>query len=81
MEFLATELFLKEFEKIKDKPTKDRLIKQIEKILKNPDIGKPLRHDLKGERTVHMKSYRIIYKMENKSITFLRFEHRKEVYK
>jgi mRNA interferase RelE/StbE len=81
MEILASETFLKEFEKIKDKSTKDKLIKHIDKILENPNIGKPLTHDLKGERSVHIKPFRLIYVCENDKITLLRFEHRKEVYK
>jgi len=81
MEIFATELFLKEFEKIRDKATKDKVIKQIDKILENPEKGKPLSYNLKGERTLYVKPYRIIYKIENQVITLLRFEHRKEVYR
>ena len=81
MEISATELFLKEFEKIKDKSTKDKLIKHIDKILENPEIGKPLTHNLKGERSVHIKPFRLVYTFENDKIVLLRFEHRKEVYK
>jgi len=81
MEISATELFLKEFERIKDKSTKDKLIKHIDKILENPEIGKPLTHSLKGERSVHIKPLRLIYTFENDKIVLLRFEHRKEVYK
>jgi addiction module RelE/StbE family toxin len=81
MEILAAEDFLKEFERIKDKSTKDKLIKHIDRLLENPDIGKPLTHDLKGERSVHIHPFRLIYSVEGDKITLLRFEHRKEVYR
>lgn len=81
MEILAAEDFLKEFEKIRGKSTKDKLIKHIDRLLENPSIGKPLAHDLKGERSVHIKPFRLIYSVEGDKITLLRFEHRKEVYK
>lgn len=81
MEISATEIFLKEFEKVKDKSTKDKLIKHIDKILDNPEIGKPLTHNLKGERSVHIKPFRLVYTFENDKIVLLRFEHRKDVYK
>jgi len=40
-----------------------------------------LRYDLKGERTVYVKPYRLIYAYQETVLYLLRFEHRKEVYK
>jgi addiction module RelE/StbE family toxin len=77
---IPTEKFEKEFKKIKDKGLKEKLKKQIVKIIENPDFGKPLRYNLKGERTVYVKPYRLIYKVEGDKLILLRFEHRKEVY-
>ncbi|MDF2425179.1 MAG: type II toxin-antitoxin system RelE/ParE family toxin [Nitrosopumilus sp.] len=73
--------FRKEVTKIKDGKLKEKLQKQIENIMDSPELGKPLRHDLKGERTIYIKPYRLIYAYQGTVLYLLRFEHRKEVYK
>jgi len=78
---ITTVEYEKNTKHIKDKETKERIKKQIKKLIENPEIGKPLRHDLKGERSVHIKPFRLIYTFENDKLILLRFEHRKEVYK
>lgn len=79
VEVIYTEKFEREFKKA-DNSIKQQAVKQIDKIITDPETGKPLRYDLKGERTVYVKPYRIIYSFFNDTIHFLRFEHRKEVY-
>jgi hypothetical protein len=54
---------------------------QIEKILDNPEAGKPLRFVLKDERSVYVPLYRPIYAMQGEMLYLLRFEHRKIVYR
>ena len=73
--------FKKEVTKIKDNKIKEKLQKQIQNIIECPELGKPLRYDLKGERTVYIKLYRLIYSYQGTILYLLRFEHRKEVYK
>lgn len=72
--------FLKETKKL-DNTLKIKL-KKIEKILENPEIGKPLKY-LRGERTVYVRPFRIIYSyiVSQDELVFLKFEHRKDVYK
>ena len=79
VEVIYTEKFEREFRKI-DASVKQQAVKQINKIIANPEIGKPLMYDLKGERTVYVKPFRIIYSFFNNTIHFLRFQHRKDVY-
>jgi addiction module RelE/StbE family toxin len=79
VEIIYAEHFKYDFKKA-DKSVKDKALKQIDKIITNPEIGKPLRYDLKGERTVYVKPFRIIYSYFDNTLYFLRFEHRKEVY-
>lgn len=79
-EVILNTTFEEEVKKIKDGLIKERIRKQIVRIVKNPEVGKPLRFDLKGERTVYLKPYRLIYKIDGYKLTLLRFEHRKEVY-
>jgi mRNA-degrading endonuclease RelE of RelBE toxin-antitoxin system len=79
VEYIFTEKFEREFKKA-DNSIKEKARKQIRKIIEEPEIGKPLRYDLKGERTVYVRPFRIIYSFSNGTIYFLRFEHRAEVY-
>lgn len=78
---VTTDKFERDVKKIKDKRLKERLEKQISKVIKNPRFGKPLRYDLRDELTVYIKPYRLIYKMEKDKLILLRFEHRGHVYK
>ena len=79
VEIIYTEKFEKELKK-SDNSIKQIAIKQINKIIETPEIGKPLRYTLRGERTIYVRPYRIIYSFSNNTIYFLRFEHRGEVY-
>ena len=78
---VPTDKFEDDVKRIKDKGLKERLQKQINKISENPNFGKPLRYDFKGEKTIYVKPYRLIFKIEGDKLILLRFEHRKEVYK
>ena len=79
VDIIYTDKFEKEVKKL-DSSIKSKVIKQIKKIIQKPDIGKPLRYDLKRERTIYVKPYRIIYSFNHEAIIFLRVEHRKSVY-
>lgn len=72
--------FEKQFKKIKDRAVQDKIEKQIKKIKSNPNFGKPLRYDFKGERTIYVKPYRLLYTVEGDKLILLRFEHRNHVY-
>ncbi len=78
---VSTDSFKDDVKKIRDKSLRARLEKQIEKVADNPNFGKPLRYGLKGEWSVRVKPYRLIYKVEGDKLLLLRFEHRKEVYR
>lgn len=59
------------FSRIKDKTTKEKILKQIAKIRENPEIGKPMKYTRKGTRELYIKPYRLSYsysKEENKVI-------------
>ncbi len=73
--------FRREVTKIKDSKLKEKLQKQIQNIIENSELGKPLRYNLKCERTVYVRPYRLIYSYHGTVLYLLRFEHRKEVYK
>ena len=80
-EVIWTKKFERELRKLRDKTIKKRVKEQIEKILDNPETGKPLRFALKGERSVRVSPYRLIYAVQGATLYLLRFEHRKVVYR
>jgi len=57
-----------------------KLKDQINKILENPSVGKPLKYK-RGERTIYIKPFRVIYAVYGNELILLKFEHRKKVYK
>lgn len=79
VDVLYTETFAHTLKRL-DSSIKEKTIKQIKKIIENPTIGKPLRYNLKGERTIYVKPFRIIYSYQNNVIYLLRLQHRDEVY-
>ena len=64
------------------KNIKKRLRKAIEERLgSNPGkYGEPLKRGLKGYRKLRVGDYRVIYKVEKKTVIILKIGHRKEVY-
>ncbi|MBI1969841.1 type II toxin-antitoxin system RelE/ParE family toxin [Candidatus Woesearchaeota archaeon] len=72
--------FLKVISKIKHQEVKEKIKKQIEKIIDNPEIGKPMRYNRKGTREVYIAPYRLAYAYipsEHKLI-FLEIYHKDE---
>ncbi len=69
----------------KKNPVLEKAIRnKIEQILENPQHFKPLRHDLTGEKRVHiMKSFVLTYEADEntKTVTFLFFGHHDDAYK
>ena len=70
--------FLKAVSKIKDATFKERVKKQVEKIIENPEIGKPMRYSRKGTRELYVAPCRLAYAYmanENK-LVFLDIYHK-----
>ena len=78
---IVTRKFERNVKSLRDKSFSERVKKVIGKIIEEPWIGKPLRFDLKGERSLHIGPYRLIYAIENDTLVLLRFLHRKKVYR
>ena len=79
-EIIWTQKFKQDFKKIRNRATQEKLEKQIRKITEDPNFGKPLRYGLRGEWSINVKPFRLIYKVEGERLILLRFEHRKQVY-
>lgn len=48
VEIIYADRFKRIFSKIKDNNLKERVTKQIAKIIENPEIGKPMSYNRKG---------------------------------
>ena len=68
----------------KKNPVLERAIeKKITQIIENPNHYKPLKHDLAGERRVHiMKSFVLKFEIDEarKTVVFITFSHHDEAY-
>ena len=52
-----------------------------ERLAKDPvGLGKPLRYSLTGHRRLRVGDYRIIYRIEDRTVKILKIGHLKEVY-
>ncbi|MCK5449922.1 type II toxin-antitoxin system RelE/ParE family toxin [Candidatus Pacearchaeota archaeon] len=78
-------LFSKEvadFIKKLDNSTKTPILKKLEKLKNQPDLGKPMTGQLTGLRSLRIGDYRAIYSIEHEklSILVIKVGHRKNVY-
>ena len=71
-------VFKKDFKKIKNRDTKEKIIKIISKIRENPEIGKPMMYSRKGEREVYLDSFKLYYKLypDENRLRFVEFSHK-----
>jgi len=75
-----------EFERVlKSLKKKATLLQQLDikiaKILKEPELGKPLRNVLRNYRRVHIGSHVLIYEINQKEVRLLDFDHHDNIYK
>ena len=77
---IPTDKFVRDVKRLRDRKTKERIDVEVKRIRENPDIGKPLGYGLKGERSVRIPPYRLIYAVIGTNLILLRFEHRDGVY-
>jgi len=77
-----TPFFEKQLKKLKkkDKNTFDRLTKKLKEIRQNPEHYKPLRNILKGNRSVHLDPFIIIFDVKENLITVHYVKHHDEAY-
>ncbi|MEK6859178.1 MAG: type II toxin-antitoxin system RelE/ParE family toxin [Nanoarchaeota archaeon] len=72
VEVIYTERFKRIFSKLKDNSLKDKVFKQIQKIIENPKIGKPMSYNRKGTRELYISPFRLSYAyIANESIVYL----------
>ena len=57
-----------------------KIVKKIEFLPENPMIGKPLKGELEGLRSVRAWPYRIVYEIRGEKIIIISVAHRQSVY-
>ncbi len=57
-----------------------RIINKIDSLQENPRAGKPLMGNHKGEFSLRVADYRIIYEITGHTIYILTIKHRRHVY-
>ena len=67
--------------KKRNKDIFNRVGNQIIKILREPNIGKPLRYTLRNRRRVHVGSFVLIYEFHQGELRFIDFDHHDKIYK
>jgi mRNA interferase RelE/StbE len=63
-----------------DKKIAEQIIKKIDQLFENPDVGKPLQNEFSGCRSLHIGNYRVIYEVKEDCIFILTIDHRKYIY-
>ena len=54
----------------------------IAKLLRNPELGKPLRHGLRNRRRLHIAgSFVLLYEIAANEVRLLDFDHHDKIYK
>ena len=72
MRVIFDKKFSEIFYKIKDNSLKTKIIKQIEKIKINPEIGKPMRFNRKGTRELYISPFRLSYEyLKDKELIYI----------
>ncbi|MDO8517152.1 MAG: type II toxin-antitoxin system RelE/ParE family toxin [Nanoarchaeota archaeon] len=78
VEVIFDNYFKEIFSKIKEPLLKEKIIKQIEKIKQNPEVGKPMRNVRKGTRELYIKPFRLsyIFHVNENIVEILNFYHK-----
>ncbi len=78
-----SERFARILKKCKKKDSRlfEEIEQQIEKIINDPTVGKPLRYTLKNRRRVHVGSFVLVYELHNDKVRFIDFDHHDKIYR
>ena len=80
VDVIYSDRFKRILSKIKDNALKERIAKQVAKIIDSPEIGKPMSYNRKGTRELYVSPFRLSYafiRHEN-IIYFLNLYHKDE---
>jgi mRNA-degrading endonuclease RelE of RelBE toxin-antitoxin system len=73
-------LFEKQVKKIKDGKIKQQIKRQIQKIIEDPESGKPMKYGRKGTRELYISPYRLsyLYEKNKDTVVLLSLYHKDE---
>lgn len=77
--FSTTQIYEKQFEKL-DKRQQLIVSKKMQKVVNQPELGKPLSAPMQNRRSERVENLRIIYEYKHDHVTFLYFDDRGNVY-
>jgi mRNA-degrading endonuclease RelE of RelBE toxin-antitoxin system len=79
---ITTYYFEKRFKKLtkKDGLLRERIIRKLQEIINNPDIGEPKRHALRGLRSVHIDPFVVAFVVIKDAILLINLDHHDKVY-
>ncbi len=72
--------FEKQLRKL-DKPIREKVIEELEKLKNDLELGEELRQNLKGYRSIHVDDYRAVYQVNGDTAIVLVVGHRRAVYR
>ena len=73
---VSTKPFLNDVKDIKkDRVLLERLHKNIDEILENPERYPIKKYELKGKRVAHIGSFVIVFDIKGDEVIFLKFKH------
>lgn len=80
---ITTYYFEKRFKKLtkKDGLLKERIIRKIQELIGDPNIGEPKRHELRGLRGVHLDPFILVYVIIKDIVLLINLDHHDKVYK
>jgi mRNA-degrading endonuclease RelE of RelBE toxin-antitoxin system len=81
MKIKYSKIYIKNYQKIKDKQTRIEINKKVNRLIEEPSYKKRLRNILKGKQNLRIKKFRVVYKVKDEEIEMCYIKHRKEAYK
>lgn len=75
--------FEKILKKLKNKKPEvfKNLEKKIDRVMREPILGKPLRNTLRNYRRVHLDPFVLIYEIQKLEVRLIDFDHHDKIYK
>ncbi len=67
--------------KRRNKPVYEQLAKKLEEIRQRPEIGEPKTYIFKGFRSVPIGPYVLLYRVEGRTVTAVKFDHHDQIYR
>ncbi len=68
--------FERKLGKVKDSSIRERIKKQMMRVIAFPETGKPMRFSRKGTRELHIPPFRLAYAYRKRTIIFLDLYHK-----